>query len=74
MKKQPHNLTSSLPNLKFVSPDVLRTTVEGKDFCFVPGTEYGNLPNCDYLFSLWKQGFFEEVKPVDKGEAKNISN
>jgi hypothetical protein len=64
---QPNELASKL---KYVAPTILRATVEGVDYVFVPGQDYENLPANHYLFSLWKQGYFEEVKAVGKSHKK----
>jgi hypothetical protein len=62
---QPNELAGKL---KFIAPHVVRATADGVDFVLVPGETYENLPASDYLYSLWKQGYFEEVKQVGKGK------
>lgn len=52
--------------LEYTGQHVLRVTADGKDFVFVPGTEYENLPESEYLVSLLKQGYFKPVKSDTK--------
>ena len=72
MDTKPHVPNELASKLKFVAQYPIRCSVEGQDFAFVPGTEYENLPASDYLYSLWKQGMFEEVKPVKKVKNERV--
>lgn len=56
--------------LRYKGETVIRHTVDGVDFVFVPGSEHDNLPADEYLFSLWKQGYFEELPQTKKKGAK----
>lgn len=66
-EKSPFELPKKL---RFKHDQVLRHTVGDKDFTFEPKKVYTDLPANDYLFSLWKQGFFEEVQPRNKKQAE----
>lgn len=56
--------------LRFKHDQVLRHTVGDKDFTFEPNKVYTDLPANDYLFSIWKQGFFEEILPRNKKQVE----
>jgi hypothetical protein len=46
---QPNELASKL---KYVAPTILRATVEGVDYVFVPGQDYENLPANHFLLAF----------------------
>jgi hypothetical protein len=63
--------------LKYTGKNVIRTTAEGRDFVFVPGAEYENLPNVPYFYALLKQGYFVPVaskKVSAKTDETNSTN
>jgi hypothetical protein len=70
MESKPHTTNELAKKMRFVGPDVLRVSVSGVDLVLVPGTEYDDLPADDYLFSIWKQGYFLEI-PVEKKGPKS---
>lgn len=70
MAHKPHKPAELASILRFKGPTVIRATVDGTDLVFVPGEEYENLTDSDYVRSLKAQGFFEPVEPKGKGEIK----
>lgn len=65
METEPIKPFELVNKLRFIGPTVLRVTVSGTDFTFVPGETYENLPPSEYLFALWKQDYFRENELVD---------
>jgi hypothetical protein len=70
MAHKPQKPAELASNFKFKGPTVIRATVNGTDLVFVPGEQYENLPDFDYVKSLVAQGFFEPVETKGKGEIK----
>ena len=68
MKKN-QNTNELTSKYKFLGPNVIRVTIKDQDFTFVPGESYEKLPESDYVFALYKQGYFEEVSTVQKSES-----
>ena len=56
--------------LRFKHAQFLRADVDGKEIVFEPENIYSDLPASEYLFSLFKQGFFEEVVTPKKQQIK----
>lgn len=68
MKTKQTNPFDLAGRYKFTGSSVTRVTVDGVEFCFVPGEEY-ELPTSEYVYALYKQTLFELVPGKKKAES-----